>query len=89
MEEKELSKDIKELDMETNRYLPNEDKETHGSLKPKTIILTERQIDEINELVSEFRKGHIQVSFSAFIRMAIDQGLEQAVAKLASYGGAL
>lgn len=75
--------------METNKYLPNEDKETHGALKPKTVILTERQIDEINELVSEFRRGHIQVSFSAFIRMAIDQGLDHAVAKLASYGGSL
>lgn len=71
-----------------NGYLPHEGKETDGNLKAKTVMLTERQIEEIEELVMEFRRGGLPVaSFSAFIRLAIHCGLGEATNKMVDLGG--
>lgn len=71
-----------------NEYLPTEGKDTDGALKPKSVILTERQIDEIEELVAEFRRGHFpNVSFSSFVRLAIEYGMGEAIGKMSEFGG--
>lgn len=69
-------------------YLPTEARETDGALKPKTVILTERQIDQIEELVAEFRRGHFpNVSFSSLLRLALEYGMGEAISKMSSFGG--
>jgi hypothetical protein len=70
----------------TNRYLQHEDRETHGALRPKTIVLTERQIEEIEELVREFSRGHnATMNFSSFVRLMIECGRDGAIERAASY----
>ena len=70
-----------------NRYLPTESEETEGRLRPKTIVLTERQIQEIEELVIEFRKGHFPTTnFSSFIRLMIECGKDAAIDKMSNFG---
>ena len=70
-----------------NNYLPSESIETEGRLRPKTIVLSERQIQEIEELVMEFRKGHFPTTnFSSFIRLMIDCGRDAAIDKMSNFG---
>ena len=77
----------KEKEKTMNRYLPIESEETEGGLRPKTVVLTERQIQEIEELVMEFRKGHFPTTnFSSFIRLMIECGKDEAIHRMSNFG---
>jgi hypothetical protein len=87
IEKKKLTNRRKK-NMKNNGYLPTEGQDTDGALRPKSVILTERQIHEIEELVAEFRRGHFpNVSFSSFVRLAIEYGLGEAASKMTTFGG--
>lgn len=71
------------------KYLPIEQSATDGGLKPKTVILTEKQIGLIEEVVGEFRRhgGFPHVSFSSFLRLALEYGMDEAIVRMKQFGG--
>ena len=57
------------------------------TLVPKTILLRPDQVDLIDGFVKRFGKCKLWMSMSSIVRLAVDEGLEDAVGKYANLPG--